>query len=88
MKNYKSPFSIAADWKVLFQPIYGIEFQRLPKGIDAVFATTFDPKLFSVVSYGMVGEVTLRAYAILERIRRVVKEKTWYDIKIKKFYWI
>ncbi len=88
IKNFKPTFSIATDWKILFQPIYGIEFQRLPKGIDAVFATTFDPKLFSVVSYGIVGNVTLRAYAILERIRRVAKQKTWYDIKIKKFYWI
>lgn len=87
-KNFKSQFSVAKDWKLLFQPIYGIEFQRLPKGIDAVFATTFDPKLFSVVSYGVVGAITVRAYAILERIRRVTQQKTWYDIKIKKFYWI
>ncbi len=88
MKNFKSHVTVANDWKLLFQPIYGIELQRLPTGIDAVFATTFDPKLFSVVSYGVVGSVTVRAYAILERIRRVVKQKTWYDIKIKKFYWI
>lgn len=87
-KNFKPQFSVANDWKNLFQPIYGIEFQRLPKGIDALFATTFDPKLFSVVSYGMIGNVTVRAYAILERIQRISKQKTWFDIKIKKFYWI
>lgn len=87
-KSFKPQFSVANDWKVLFQPIYGIEFQRLPKGIDAVFATTFDPKLFSVVSYGMIGTITVRAYAILERIQRITKQKTWFDIKIKKFYWI
>lgn len=88
VKHFKPNVTIAKEWNTIFQPIYGIEFQRLLKGIDAVFETTFDPKLFSVVSYGIVGNVTLRAYAILERIRRFAKQKTWYDIKIKKFYWI
>jgi hypothetical protein len=87
-KRFKTNIAIAKDWNPSLQPLYGIEFGRLPKGIDAVFETTFDPQLFSVVSYGIVGNVTLRAYAILERVRRVVKQKTWYDIKIKKFYWI
>ena len=88
LKKFKPQISLSKDWNSVFQPIYGIEFQRLPKGIDAVFETTFDPKLFSVVSYGMVGDVTLRAYAILERVKRFEKQETWYDIKIKKFYWI
>ena len=88
LKKFKSKISIAQDWPTLFQPLYGIEFKRLPKGIEAFFASSFDPKIFSVVSYGKVGEVTQRVYAILERIRRVDKNKTWYDVKIRKFYWI
>lgn len=87
-KKFKSNVTAPQDWNALMQPIYGIEFQRLPKGIEAVFETTFDPQLFSVVSYGIVGDITLRAYAILERVKRFAKQKTWYDIKIKKFYWI
>lgn len=88
LKKFKPSINLAQDWKTIFAPIYGIEFAQLPKGIDAVFETTFDPRLFSVVSYGVVGDVTVRVYAILERVRRFAKQKSWYDIKIKKFYWI
>jgi len=88
MKNFKPSVTNAQEWNRLFQPIYGIEFQRLLKGIEAVFESSFDPTLFSVVSYGIIGGVTQRAYAIIERFKRVEKKKTWYDVKIKKFYWI
>lgn len=87
-KKFKPTTSITNDWNSLFQPIYGIAFQRLPKGIDAVFETTFDPKLFSVVSYGKVGNMSIGVYAILERVKRLVKQKTEYNVLIKKFYWI
>ncbi len=88
LKNFQPSMNWEQDWNKVFQPMYGIDYQRLPKGIDAVFETSFDPRLFSVVSYGVVGDVTQRAYAIVERIRRTIKNKTWYDLKIKKFYWI
>lgn len=87
-KKFTSTMDVAKEWKTLFAPLYGTEFQLLPKGIDGLFESTFDPKLFSVVSYGIVGDVTIRVYAILERVRRFAKQKSWYDIKIKKFYWI
>jgi hypothetical protein len=88
MKNFKPAIRGAQEWNKIFQPIYGIEFQRLLKGIDAVFESSFDPTLFSVVSYGIIGGVVQRAYAIVERLKRVENKKTWYDMKIKKFYWI
>ncbi len=88
VKNFKSTINVAQDWNKLFQPMYGIAYQRLPKGIDAVLETTFDPKVFSVVSYGVVGDVMQRVYAIIERTRQVAKNKTWYDVRMKKFYWI
>lgn len=88
IKQFKPTIDVAKEWKSLFAPLYGIEFQLLPKGIDGLFEATFDPKLFSVVSYGIVGDVTIRVYAILERVRRFAKQKSWYEIKIKKFYWI
>ncbi len=88
VKKFKPNMNIAQDWNTLFQPLYGIEFKRLFKGIEAFFESSFDPKIFSVVSYGVFGEVTQRVYAILERMRHVDKDKTWYDVKIRKFYWI
>ena len=88
IKKFKPTVNVSQDWNSLFQPLYGVEFKRLFKGIEAFFESSFDPKIFSVVSYGMVGEVTQRVYAILERMRHVDKNKTWYDVKIRKFYWI
>lgn len=88
LKKFKPSVRGMQEWDEIFRPIYGIEFQRLLKGLDAVFETSFDPTLFSVVSYGVLGGVMQRAYAIVERLKRVEKKKTWYDVKIKKFYWI
>ncbi len=88
VKKFKPSVNVAQDWNTLFQPLYGIEFKRLFKGIEAFFTPSFDPAIFSVVSYGVIGTVTQRVYAILERVRHVDKEKTWYDVKIRKFYWI
>ena len=88
IKKFKPVIDPAKEWNGLFQPLYGIEFKRLFKGLEAFFDSSFDPKIFSVVSYGVIGQVTQRLYVILERVRHVDKDKTWYDVKIRKFYWI
>ncbi len=88
LKKFKTNVNLSQDWGTIFKPLYDVEFKRLPKGIEAFFSSSFDPKIFSVVSYGKVGEVTQRVYAILERMLRIDKSKTWYDVKILKFYWI
>jgi len=88
VKKLKPVINVSQEWNTIFQPLYGIEFKRLHKGLEAFFDGSFDPKIFSVVSYGVVGQVTQRIYAILERVRHVTKDKTWYDVKVRKFYWI
>ncbi len=88
IKKLKPITNVSQEWNAIFQPLYGIEFKRLHKGLEAFFDGSFDPKIFSVVSYGVVGKVTQRIYAILERVRHVTKDKTWYDVKVRKFYWI
>lgn len=88
MKNFKPTAQWAQDWDKIVKPWYGVEFKSLPKGVDSILETTFDPKLFSVISYGEVGNVTQRVYAILERISQQDKNKTYYYVKVKKLYWI
>ena len=87
-QKFKSSVQWTQDWNTMATPLYGVEFQSLPKGIDKVLNGTFDPKMFSVVSYGEVGNVTQRAYAILERVQKNDTNKTYYDVNVKKFYWI
>jgi hypothetical protein len=92
IKNWIQHFSAETNWQLkwneLLKPVYGIELQSLPNGIDSVLDNKFDPKMFCVVSYGKVGDVVQRAYAMVERIVRNEKDSVSYDCKIKKFYWI
>lgn len=92
IKNWIQNFSVETNWQQkwneLLKPVYGIELQSLPNGIDSVLDNKFDPKMFCVVSYGKVGDVVQRAYAMIERIVRNEKDSVSYDCKIKKFYWI
>src|SRR3990172_368582 len=73
IKELLSKFTQETNWKQkwnqLLQPLYGIELQALPNGIDSILQEKFDPKMFSLVSYGIVDQVVQRAYAIVERIK-------------------
>lgn len=76
------------NWNTVLKPLYDVELQGLPKGIDAVLDGKFDPTMFSVVSYGIVDGIVQKAYAILERIKQSDKKKIRYETKIRKLYWI
>ena len=88
IKNFKTTIQWNQDWKIIGKPRYGVELTQLPKGIEASFDTTFDPSIFSVVSYGKVGNITQKVYAILERSEQTVKKKKVINVAIKKLYWI
>ena len=88
VKNFKPSINWKQDWQTVGKPRYGVELTQLPKGIEATFDTTFDPSLFSVVSYGKVGDVVQKVYAIVARSERTVKNKQIIDVAIKKLYWI
>ena len=88
MKKFKESITLQKDWDLFFQPLYGIDLQRLPKEVEGMLGQTFDPRFFSVNAYGKIGKTMVRLYVILERVKRFAKQKIWYDIKIKKFYWL
>jgi General secretion pathway protein K. len=85
MNTFKQSAQWAQDWDTAIKPFYGVEFKSLLKGIDTVLESAFDPKMFSVVSYGEVGNVTQRVYAILERVSQQDKNKTYYSVNVKNF---
>ena len=88
LKNFKQKANWQEDWKTILQPMYGKELRTLPKNIDSVLSDTFDPHFFSVRVHAQVGEVTQRAYAILERNKRSQGNNVEYDITLKKLYWL
>jgi len=72
-------------WDSLLKPIYGKDFASLPKGIGALFTAKFEPKIFSVISYGKVGNTVQRIYAILARSSG---PQGVYTYVIRKLYWL
>jgi len=87
-KEFKSTVQFPADWKKLFEPLYGTDFKSLSKGIEFILNTKFEPKIFSVLSYGSVGNVTLKMLAILQREKTTKDKRIAYSVTIKKIYWL
>ncbi len=88
LKNFKKKANWETDWKTMLQPMYGKELRSLPKHIDSMLSSTFDPRFFSVRVHGTVGEVTQQLYAILERVKRSQDKDIVYDIFVRKLYWL
>lgn len=87
-KNLKLNADWKKDWTTALKPIYEKELQSLPKGIDSVLSTYFDPKIFSVRVHATVGQVTQHLFAIIERTSRSQNGELVYDGEIKKIYWL
>lgn len=88
VKNFKARANWQQDWKTMLMPVYGKELRTLPKNIDSMLSTTFDPHFFSVLVHGKVGDVTQCVYAILERNKQQQGDTIEYDVAIKKLYWL
>lgn len=88
VKDLKLEAQWQTDWKKYLSPLYQTEFNALIKGIDRMFDTKFEPKVFSVISYGIVGDVTQKMLAILARTEEKSDKKLAYTVTIKKLYWL
>ena len=77
---------VSGDWDKMLKPLYGKEFSTLPKGSEVAFASQFGVQTFSVLSYGSVGAVSQRMYAIIQR--QQVAEKGSSPFIIKRVYWL
>ncbi|HEB41865.1 MAG TPA: hypothetical protein ENI08_02505 [Candidatus Dependentiae bacterium] len=88
LKNFKKTAKWKQDWNTQLKPVYEKELQSLPQSIDSILSTTFEPKMFSILSYATVGSVTQRLFVVVERIKSSQNGQTVYDIKIRKLYWL
>lgn len=76
-------------WNKYLKLWYRKEFAALPKGMDKLLDTKFEPAIFSVICYGKVGNTTQKAFAILERTKTPdEKDKAQLNVRLKKLYWI
>jgi hypothetical protein len=92
IKKWVEPFKPEAkwdqDWDKMLAPLYGKKFDALPKFIKLLLVTKFGPTVFSVLSYGKVGEVTQRFLAIIEKGEPSDKKDGRATVTIKKLYWL
>lgn len=88
IKNFKGSYSWPADWNNTFSKLYKKDFNSLPKEITRLLGLNFGPETFSVLSYGTVGQITHRIYAIIERDTTTREAKEPAKVTIKKMYWI
>lgn len=88
MKDFKTVLQWPADWNIFFAKLYGQDFTKLPKGIESILQTKVEPKNFSVLSYGTVGNVTQRLLAIVERVKEEKEKIITFTCVIKKLYWL
>jgi hypothetical protein len=76
------------DWDKMLEPVYRKNFNSIPKFIKPVLSTKFGPTIFSVLSYGKVGEVTQRFLAIIEKEKPSQQQNGSAVVTLKKLYWL
>jgi hypothetical protein len=86
LKSFKKKADWKTDWNTLLKPVFQKELQSLPKGLDSVLSTVFEPHIFSVLVIATVNGVTQKVYALIERIKRSQNNQIMYDSVIKKWY--
>ncbi|MGE0206658.1 MAG: hypothetical protein AB7R69_02300 [Candidatus Babeliales bacterium] len=83
IKNLNSP---EQKWDKQLQPLYGKDFKSLPKDFQMLFDFSFEPTVFSVLSYGTVGAITQKIFAIIEK--RSSSQHGDAPYALTKLYWL
>lgn len=88
--QWLKPFKLKAqwkkDWNTQLKPLYGKDYNSIPKSLQPFLSGTFEATVFSILSYATVGRVTQRLLTIVERTPAQGDEPE--DVTIKKVYWL
>ncbi len=89
VKKIKPNMNWEQDWDEVLAPRYGKNFAAFDPAIQKVFASAFEAKAFSVVSYCTVGSVTQKIFAVLE-VAEPDEELSPKSVifKVTKLYWL
>ncbi len=92
VQEWTKPFTESTDWKeqwaTILKPMYEKELQSLPEGIDSIFSTTFAPTVFSIIVEAIVGKSARRMCVVCQRYKKTQDEKTEYEMRVKRVYWL
>jgi len=84
-KYFKESVAWQNDWDKTLGLVYDTKFGDFSKEVVNFFDTKFNPQVFSVLSYGKVGGVTQKIYAIV-RLQSKSKDRSFFVVE--KLYWI
>ncbi len=89
VKKMKPSMNWASDWDTIIAPSVGKKWAQLDPALTTLFASEFEAKAFSVVSYSTVGGVTIKLYALLE-LTDVGPDFSPKSLvyKVAKIYWL
>jgi hypothetical protein len=89
VKDIKPSMQWSTDWDKVLAQRYGKNFAAFETAIQELFASEFEAKAFSVVSYSTVGMVTQKLYALLELTEPGpgISSKSLI-FKVSKLYWL
>lgn len=74
---------IKVTWEKVLQKLYGKELKAVPNEFSSLLAQKFEAKTFGILSYGTVGAITQKIFAIIERSKNAQVPYT-----IKRLYWL
>ncbi|NBQ17142.1 hypothetical protein EBU24_02395 [bacterium] len=83
----KFPFSYASwqkDWDTYLKPIYKQEYKTIAPAFLPLLSGKFEPRVFSVLSYGKIGRINQKLLAIVERSFTDAGEV----FAVKRLYWL
>lgn len=81
-KGFKQ--TISQVWDKQLQPLYGKDYKGISKTLQPLLNGSFEPTVFSVLSYGRVGQVTQKIFAIVEKHKAMDTE----NYMIRRLYWL
>lgn len=87
--SYDPSLKLTQAWEKMFVPLYGIPLASLPTYVKGVLDIKFGPRVFSVLSYGIVGKTTQKLLAIITLKKDPSSgSDAAYSVVIKKLYWL
>ncbi len=77
--------NVSQIWDKQLQPLYGKDYKSISKTLQPILNGSFEPTIFSILSYGKVGKITQRIFAIIEKRKAANNQE---EFMIKKLYWL
>lgn len=81
----KENSDLQTEWNTFYTSIYKKKFTELQGEFKLLLDTKFEGRFFSLISYGKIGPITQRLYALIERVVNRDKTVTYF---VRKLYWI